>query len=180
MSQLSRAIATLTAGAAIAAAAATGALAQEETTNRVAANTDWSVFQETDPKECFGVSAPKEQLNTKDGKPVTVSRGETLLFVFYRPAQGVDGQVTFTGGYPFASGSTVTLEVGGANYQLFTEGDWAWPATPEDDAKIVAAMKRGSEAILTGVSGRGTQTRDTFSLLGFTAAVDEADKRCAS
>ena len=158
----------------------TGALAQEETTNRVAAATDWSVFQETDPVECFGVSAPKESVNTRGGEPVSVNRGETLLFVFYRPAEGVDGQVTFTGGYPFASGSTVTLDVSGTEYQLFTEGEWAWPATPQDDARIVDAMKRGASAILTGVSGRGTQTRDTFSLLGFTAAIEEASNRCSS
>lgn len=155
-------------------------LAQEEATNRVAASTDWSVFEETDPTECFGVSAPKEQLNTRDGQPVQVNRGETLLFVFYRPSQGVSGQVTFTGGYPFAGGSTVTLDIGGTEYQLFTEGEWAWPATPEDDSRIVEAMKIGVSAILTGVSGRGTTTRDTFSLLGFTAAVEEAQRRCTS
>jgi hypothetical protein len=153
--------------------------AQETTDNRVAANTDWSVFQETDPVECFAVSAPKEQVNTRDGAPVQVSRGETLLFVFYRPAEGVAGQITFTGGYPFAPDSQVTLEVGGTNYTLFTEGEWAWPAGPEEDARIVAALKAGSQAVLTGVSGRGTQTQDTFSLLGFTAAVDEAAARCA-
>lgn len=154
--------------------------AQEQTNNRVAAATDWSVFQETNPTECFSVSAPKEQVNTRDGQPVAVQRGETLLFVFFRPEQGVSGQVTFTGGYPFASGSTVSLDVGGTQFQLFTEGEWAWPATPEDDARIVAAMKAGSSAILTGQSGRGTVTRDTFSLLGFTAAVDEARSRCTS
>ena len=155
-------------------------LAQEEATNRVAASTDWSVFEETDPSECFGVSAPKEQVNTRDGQLVQVNRGETLLFVFYRPSQGVNGQVTFTGGYPFAGGSTVTLDIGGTEFQLFTEDEWAWPATPEDDSRIVAAMKLGASAILTGVSGRGTTTRDTFSLLGFTAAVEEAQRRCAS
>ena len=160
--------------------AASTAAAQEQTDNRVAASTDWSVFQETDPVECFSVSAPKEQLNTRNGEPVEVQRGETLLFVFYRPAEGVNGQVTFTGGYPFAPDSTVSLEVGGTAYQLFTEGEWAWPATPEDDARVVAAMKAGSEAILTGQSGRGTVTRDTFSLLGFTAAVEEAASRCAN
>ncbi len=154
--------------------------AQAQTTNRVAASTDWSVFQETNPRECFSVSAPKEQLNTRDGQPAQVNRGETLLFVFYRPEQGVNGQVTFTGGYPFAAGSTVSLQVGSNTFQLFTEGNWAWPATPEDDARIVEAMKRGAEAIATGVSGRGTTTRDTFSLIGFTAAVDEARARCSS
>lgn len=160
--------------------AAGSALAQAQTTNRVAASTDWSVFQETNPRECFSVSAPREQLNTRDGQPVQVTRGETLLFVFYRPDQGVNGQVTFTGGYPFASGSTVSVQIGSSTFQLFTEGNWAWPATPEDDARIVEAMRRGSEAVVTGVSGRGTTTRDTFSLMGFTAAVDEARSRCSS
>lgn len=155
-------------------------MAQEEATNRVAASTDWSVFEETGPSECFGVSAPKEQLNTRNGEPVQVNRGETLLFVFYRPSQGVNGQVTFTGGYPFAGGSTVTMDIDGTEFQLFTEGEWAWPATPEDDNRIVAAMKLGATAIMTGVSGRGTTTRDTFSLLGFTAAVEEAQRRCSS
>ncbi|WP_210529424.1 hypothetical protein [Rubellimicrobium arenae] len=164
---------------ALAALAAGGAWAQQ-TTNRVAASTDWSVFQETDPTECFSVSAPKSQENTRDGQRVDVQRGETLLFVFYRPSEGVNGQVTFTGGYPFADNSTVTLDVGGTQFQLFTEGEWAWPAGPDDDAKIVAAMKGGSEAVLTGQSGRGTVTRDTFSLLGFTSAVEEAQSRCAS
>ncbi len=157
---------------------ATGAQAQETTSNRVAATTDWSVFEETDPRECFAVSAPKEQVNTRDGQPVQVSRGETLLFVFYRPAEGVNGQVTFTGGYPFAANSTVTLAVGSTNFTLFTEGEWAWPADADADRRIIEAMKRGSDAVLTGISGRGTQTRDTFSLLGFTASVDEAGTRC--
>lgn len=159
---------------------ARGAIAQEQSTNRVAAATDWSVFQETDPTECFSVSAPKSQENTRDGQKVEVSRGETLLFVFYRPSEGVNGQVTFTGGYPFADNSTVTLDVGGTQFTMFTEGEWAWPASPEEDARIVAALKNGSEAVLTGQSGRGTVTRDTFSLLGFTSAVDQAKTRCAS
>ncbi len=154
--------------------------AQETTANRVGANTDWSVFQETDPAECFAVSAPTGQENTRDGQPVEVSRGETLLFVFFRPSEGVQGQVTFTGGYPFAANSTVTLETGGAQFTLFTEGEWAWPASPEEDARIVEALRGGSEAVLTGQSGRGTVTRDTFSLLGFTSSVDEAQTRCAS
>ncbi len=158
----------------------TSLLAQEQTDNRVSASTDWSVFQETDPVECFSVSAPRDSTATRDGAPVEANRSEIQLFVLFRPAASVAGQVAFTGGYPFASGSTVSMDVSGTVFEMFTEGEWAWPATPEDDAAIVAAMKRGSEAVLTGESGRGTVTRDTFSLSGFTAAVDEAQSRCAS
>ena len=156
---------------------ATGVFAQESS-NRVAANTDWSVFVEDNPTECWSVSSPKETVNTKNGRAVAVKRGDILLFVSYRPGAKVNGEVSFTGGYPFAPGSTVTLNVGGTDFQLFTEGEWAWSASPADDAKIIAAMKRGASAIANAQSARGTKTKDTFSLLGFTAAVEEAGKRC--
>ena len=155
-------------------------MAQEESDSRVAANTDWSVFVESDPNECWAVSAPKETVNTRDGSVVTVNRGDIRLIVFYRPSENVSGQVMFAGGYPFAGGSTVSFEVGETTFQMFTEGETAWPATPEDDGKFVAAMKRGAQAVVTGRSSRGTTTTDTFSLLGFTAAVEEAEKRCTS
>lgn len=164
----------------VAATLAASAVAQEQSTNRVAAKTDWSVFVEDDPTECWSVSTPKETVNSRDGRVVAVNRGQTLLMVFYRPSAGAKGQVAFTGGYPFASGSTVTMDISGNTYQLFTEGEWAWPATTEDDARIITAMKRGAAAEVSGRSGRGTDTKDTFSLLGFTAAVEDAAKRCGS
>lgn len=165
--------AVLAAGVAISASG----LSAQESDNRVAAKTDWSVFVEDDPKECWGVSAPKETVNTRGGNVVAVRRSDILLFVTFRPGGG-GGEVSFTGGYPFAGGSTVNLDIGGTQFELFTDGEWAWSASPQDDAKIITAMKRGAEATLTARSSRGTQTKDTFSLLGFTAALDEAQKRC--
>jgi len=159
-------------------AAGTG-FAQEET-NRVAADTDWAVFEGDDPKECWAVTAPKETVNTRDGRVVSVRRGDILLFVTYRPEQNIVGEVSFTGGYPFASGSTATLEVAGTTYELFTEGEYAWPATPAEDAKIVTALKRGADAVVTARSSRGTETKDTFSLLGATAMIEDAETRCGS
>ncbi|MDX1782145.1 MAG: invasion associated locus B family protein [Thalassovita sp.] len=158
--------------------AATTAWAQQTSDNQVAAKTDWSVFEDSDPRECWAVSSPKETVNTKDGRVVAVRRSDILLMAFYRPGAGVSGQVTFTGGYPFAKGSSVSLKIDDNSFDLFAEGEWAWPASPSDDAKIITAMKRGKSAILTAHSSRGTKTQDTFSLLGFTAAVEEAEKRC--
>ena len=154
--------------------------AQEESTNRVAAKTDWSVFVESNPTECWGVSSPKETVNTKDDRVVAVRRGDILMFVSFRPGSKVSGEVSFTGGYPFAGGSTVNLTIGSSSFELFIDGEFAWSASPADDAKIITAMKRGSDAVLSARSARGTRTKDTFSLLGFTAALDEAEKRCKS
>lgn len=155
------------------------ASAQGQSDNRVAEQTDWSVFVEANPKECWTVSAPKETVNTRDGRVVAVKRSDILLMVFYRPEAGVKGQVTFTGGYPFAKDSTVGLDISGTQFEMGSDGEWAWLRSTEDDAKVIEALKRGSTAVLTARSARGTQTKDTFSLLGFTAALEDAQKRCS-
>ena len=158
--------------------AAPGAVAQQESTNRVAAETDWSVFVEEDPRACWSVSSPREWVASRGGSEVQVRRGDILLFVTYRPDDNVRGEISYTGGYPFRPDSTVSVEIGNETFQLFTSGDWAWPANPEDDARLMQAMQAGAEAVVTGVSSRGTTTRDTFSLFGFTAASTEAERRC--
>ena len=156
--------------------AALAPVSAQESTNRVATMTDWNVFTEEEPKECWGVSKPKETVNTRDGQPVSVRRGDILLFVTFRP--GKPGEISFTGGYPFAGGSTVEVSIDGTPYQLFTDGEWAWPGSADEDAKLLAALKAGTSASLTARSGKGTQTQDTFSLRGFTAAMTEAETRC--
>lgn len=154
-----------------------GAAMAQESTNRVATKTDWSVFAEENPKECWGVSSPKETVNTRDGQPVSVRRGDIFLYVTFRPGAG-KGEISFSGGYPFAPGSTVDLTVDGNTFGLVTQDEWGWPGSEGDDAAILAALKKGTTAVLKGRSGKGTQTSDTFSLRGFTAAMEEAEKRC--
>jgi invasion protein IalB len=159
-------------------AAASVAYAQESS-NRVDAKTDWSIFVEEQPtKECWVVSKPTKIVNTRGGQVVAASRSDILLWVTYRPANGINGQVSFTGGYPFDPDKPVILQVGDANFDLFVDGEYAWPATANDDTKIRDALKRGSAAIVKAQSKRGTTTTDTFSLTGFSAALAEAEKRC--
>ena len=145
--------------------------------NLVATKTDWSVFTEDSPKECWGVSSPKQTVNSRDGKPVTVKRSDILLFVTFRPGQG-GAETSFTGGYPFAPGSKVSLNVDGTKFEMVTDGEWAWSSSPDEDAKVLAALQKGGSAVLTARSAKGTQTEDTFSLRGFTAAMTEAADRC--
>ncbi|MDB6178950.1 invasion associated locus B family protein [Paracoccus sp. Z330] len=171
-------ITTLRAMVAIAvmsAAGLNGAVAQEST-NVVATEGDWTVFAASNPKECWAVSPPKSTLNTKDGKEVEVTRGDIRLYVAYRSGQ--NGEVSFTGGYPFAPDSTVEVDVGGQKFNLFTEGESAWTGSPGEDGKLIGALRAGSTAVVTGRSSRGTTTKDTFSLSGITAATNTAKARC--
>ena len=170
------------AAAIIAGAAIVGGTSQASAQNAaakcVSAKTAWNVCVWDTPKECWGVSIPTEQVNTRNGRPAQVRRGDTMLFVTFRPGAGARGEISFTPGYAYARGANVTVQIGSESFTLFTDGEWAWPANANDDAALLAAMKRGAEAIVTGQSARGTDTRDKFSLMGFTAAMQEAEQRC--
>ncbi|MBP7000621.1 invasion associated locus B family protein [Amaricoccus sp.] len=159
---------------------ASPALAQAAA-ERVAAHNDWTVFQTGAPKECYIVSQPTGSSAKRDGQNVEVNRGDIRLFVRFNPGEGVKNEVSFTGGYPFRAGTPVQVKIGSETFNLTPgPGDasgWAWPSA-EDDSGLVGAMRRGSTAVVTGVSSRGTTTVDTFSLAGFTAAINEADGRC--
>jgi len=99
--------------------------------------------------------------------------------VAVRPAQGVRNEVSTVIGYTFRENSTVRVAIGSATYSMFTADDKAWPENQAADDQLVAAMKRGADAVLTGVSSRGTTTIDTYSLIGFTAAVEQAQSICS-
>ncbi|WP_316013833.1 invasion associated locus B family protein [Roseobacter sp. HKCCA0434] len=166
-------------GLALSVVAVTGASAQDEIT-RVAVHDDWSVF-ETDAggKECWIASAPQTSTASRNGSTVQVRRGKIRLMVSNRPGQDIANEVSYTGGYPFREGSTVTVNVGGSQFEFDTAGEWAWPSSAADDQRAVAAMRAGSDAQVTGTSSRGTTTVDTVSLIGFTAALEDASSRCS-
>ncbi|MFD1880839.1 invasion associated locus B family protein [Paracoccus pacificus] len=150
--------------------------AAQVSTNVVAVEGDWSVFAGDNPKECWAVSQPTQTVNTRDGKPTEVQRGDIRLYVAYRPGSGAE--VSFGGGYPFAADSAVEANVGGQTFKMFTEGENAWTGSAAEDAKLLSAMRAGSTMVLTGRSSRGTVTKDTFSLKGITAASKRAESQC--
>ncbi|MDO5659274.1 MAG: invasion associated locus B family protein [Paracoccus sp. (in: a-proteobacteria)] len=160
---------------AIATGIGSAAMAQESS-NVIATEGDWTVFAADSPRECWAVSPPTRSVNTQGGNPVDVRRGDIRLYVAYRP--GANGEVSFSGGYPFRPGSTVSVDVGGTKFDMFTEGESAWTGSADDDARLLAAMRGGSTMTVTGNSARGTQTVDTFSLMGVTAATNAARQRC--
>ena len=73
--------------------------------------------------------------------------------------------MSFTGGYPFNPGGTVTLDIGGSKFNLGPgqgdAGEWAW-TDPSDDSRAVAAMRRGSTATLTGVAKQLARTSSSL------------------
>ena len=159
---------------------AAGAGAQDSEQSRVDAKRDWSIFEASQDgnKICWIVSRPTESVALRGGKQVAVNRGDIYLMVAVRPADDVAHEVSFVAGYPFKQGSEVEAKVGSTTFEMFTDEQYAWAPSAEEDGRIVAAFRKGIDAKLEGLSHRDTTTVDTFSLIGFTAALEAAQDRC--
>ena len=159
---------------------------------RINQHKDWDSFKASGLgdgyADCWIAADPSATVNTKAGEVVQVNRDDILLQVAFRKGSP-NPEIAFTGGYYYNDGATVAVVVDGSSYTFMTKNapnasgqsiGWAWPRDPSDEAKIVGAMKRGAEAVVTGRSSRGTTTKDTFSLLGFTAALADAQRACTN
>ncbi|MDX1738111.1 MAG: invasion associated locus B family protein, partial [Alphaproteobacteria bacterium] len=105
------------------------------------------------------------------------ARGEIFAFVTHRPSAKRYHEVSLGMGYPLKEGSEVYVKIGGKTFNFFTHGSMAY-ARPEDDKPIVKAMRAGSTMVVSGVSARGTKTRDTYSLSGFSKANNAINNKC--
>lgn len=128
-------------------------------------------FTEDGKSGCYVISEP----DRKEG--AYSSRGKVYALVTHRPADQKMGVFTIIAGYSYQPDSEVTLEIGETKFTLFTQESMAW-AADEDDPKIVDALKQGSGMVVRGISSRGTETVDSYSLIGFSKAYAAIDKAC--
>lgn len=105
-------------------------------------------------------------------------RGAVYAYVTHRPWDKRVSEVSFVAGYTFGKDAEVNVQIGNTRFTLFTDGDTAWSRTAADDKKLVEAMRRGATMVVSGVSSRGTKTTDTYSLLGFSKALDTINEAC--
>jgi invasion protein IalB len=161
-------------------AVALAAPAAAQNYDRVGAQQAWSVYQrgEGAGRECWIASTPTRWTARRGGQTVQVSRGDIFLNVSIRPGENVRGEVSMITGYTYREGEPVRVEIGDDRFALVSREGFAWSENAEADARLIEAMKRGVDATVTGVSNRGTTTIDTFSLLGFTAALTDAERLC--
>jgi hypothetical protein len=153
---------------------ASTAFAAAQSPTRLGAFRDWSAYTYTDGgnKVCYVASTPT------DTAPKGVNRDPIYFMISIRPADQVQHEASVIIGYPIKENSTVTATVDGQDFTLFTKDDGAWVQNPQDEASLVAAMQKGRTLVIKGTSRRGTDTTDTYSLSGVTAALESAGKEC--
>jgi hypothetical protein len=136
----------------------------------------WGAYTATPngKKVCFALAKPTSSKTNPPNRP----RDPAYAFVSTRPAEKVTNEVSVMIGYTLKPGSESTLEVGGATYAMYTQGDGLWIKNAAEEERMVDAMRKASDAVIKGVSAKGTETTDTFSLKGLAQALDRLAQDC--
>jgi hypothetical protein len=125
-------------------------------------------------KVCFALAKPSSSKTNPPNRP----RDPAYAFVSTRPAEKVFNEVSIMIGYALKPGSESSLEVGGASYAMYTQGDGLWIKNAAEEEQMVNAMRKSAEVTVKGVSAKGTETTDVFSLKGLSQALDRLAQDC--
>jgi hypothetical protein len=136
----------------------------------------WGAYTATPngKKVCFALAKPSSSKTNPPNRP----RDPAYAFVSTRPAEKVVNEVSIMIGYMLKPGSDSTLEVGGASYAMYTQGDGLWIKNAAEEERMVDAMRKAADVTVKGVSAKGTETTDVFSLKGLAQALDRLAQDC--
>ena len=136
----------------------------------------WGAYTATPngKKVCFALARPSSSKTNPPNRP----RDPAYAFVSTRPAEKVTNEVSVMIGYTLKPGSESTLEVGGASYAMYTQGDGLWIKNAAEEERMVDAMRKAADVTVKGVSAKGTETTDTFSLKGLSQALERLAQDC--
>jgi hypothetical protein len=136
----------------------------------------WGAYTATPngKRVCFALAKPSSSTTNPPNRP----RDPAYAFVSTRPAEKVANEVSVMIGYVLKPGSESTLEVGGASYAMYTQGDGLWIKNAAEEERMVDAMRKSPNVTIKGVSAKGTETTDTFSLKGLAQALDKVAQDC--
>ena len=136
----------------------------------------WGAYTATPngKKVCFALAKPSSSKTNPPNRP----RDPAYAFVSTRPAEKVTNEVSIMIGYALKPGSESSLEVGGASYAMYTQGDGLWIKNAAEEERMVDAMRKAADVTVKGVSAKVTETTDTFSLKGLSQALDKLAQDC--
>ena len=125
---------------------------------------EWNFVKEDN--WCYIGSIPTKE----EGK--YTKRGDVYLIV-YKINKSQEIIVQINAGYNYKENEPVEIIIDQVNFDMFSDGDSAW--SEKQDKEITYAMMKGKDMFIKGVSSRGTSTKDTYTLIGFTAAFKKID-----
>ena len=163
----------------------------------VASYGDWSVFQSQAGKShiCYTLAQPKERA------PADLKRDPAYAFISERPAERVRNEVSFIMGFEVEAASppadskdkkkadakdkksksepiSPTAVIGDAEFELLPKGNNVWAKNAAQESQLIDEMRKGAKLMIKAASKKGKVTVDSYSLAGFSQAIDRALKDC--
>ena len=130
----------------------------------------WSLTKNND--WCYIGSLP-----IKSDLPDTKKRGENYILV-YKITGSDENIVQVEAGYQYDLDEDIVVTIDDTSFKFYSTEDSSETAWTNNDEKVVYAMKKGLVLVLSGQSSRGTITNDTYTLKGFTSAINKLNKDC--
>jgi invasion protein IalB len=136
---------------------------------------DWGVYVNESQKNkvCFALSQPRERL------PANLNRDPGYIFISTRPADNVRNEFSAIVGFPLDESVDPSVQVGSDKFALYARQSGAWIRNVAEEARLIDAMRKGSDLEMKSTSARGNVTTDRYSLSGVTQALDRATKECS-
>ena len=125
-------------------------------------------------KVCFAIAKPTSSETNPPNRP----RNPIYMFISTRPGDKVTNEVSIVVGYPFKPGSDAGAQIGSTSFALYTQQDGAWIKNAAEEAHMVDLMRTADTAVVKGVSVKGTQSTDTYTLKGIAQALDRTAQEC--
>ena len=179
---------------------------KEETAKpaQVASFGDWNVFvgQAGKGRICYTLAQPKSR------EPASLKRDPGYAFISDRPAEGVRNEVSFIMGFDVSGGTDADAQsaakpdskpagkaskaeakpkkpipapvavVDQAAFDLLPKGSNLWVKNAARESALIAEMKKGVKLEIKASSLKGNASTDSYSLAGFSQAMDRLQKEC--
>ena len=116
-------------------------------------------------------------LPIKSDLPETKNRGENYILI-YKIIGSDENIVQVEAGYQYNLDKEIVVKIDNTSFIFYSTEDSSETAWTDNDEKVIYAMKKGLELVLSGHSSRGTITNDTYTLKGFTSAINKLNKDC--
>ena len=126
----------------------------------------------TDNDWCYIGSLP-----IKSDLPEKKKRGENYILV-YKIIGSDQNIVQVEAGYQYNLDKDIIVKIDNTSFEFYSTEDSSETAWTDNDEKVIYAMKKGLELVLIGQSNRGTMTKDTYTLKGFTSAINKLNEDC--
>ena len=157
----------------------------------VASFGDWGVYQTQAAKGrvCYTLAQPK------DRAPADLKRDAAYAFISDRPGEGVRNEISFIMGFDVANppegaeaadpkkkanAKEAVAMVGDQSFELLAKTSNLWVKNAAKEGQLIDEMRKSGKLLVKAASKKGNVTTDTYSLAGFSQALDRVQKDCPS